>query len=282
LTDSISLRTGTAALAEVFAEPVWLAQHQNDPKMRVVEVDVSRTAFEQGHIPGAILWNAYVDLRHADYSLLDRNEFEDLLRRSGLTPDDTIVFYGYGSYLGFWLMKAYGHERVLMLKGTRQEWRDSGRPWTIDVQNPVTSLYTLSTSEPTQLISQGELQSASGTGDLLILDVRSDAEFAGERFWPSGATEGAGRPGHIPGALHLHVDRLRQSDGAFKSEEELQQLCQDHGVVPVRTVVTYCTIGNRASEAAFALKYLLGYPDVRVYYGSWAQWGSQTNTPIEV
>src|SRR6266699_3000822 len=129
LTDSISIRASSAALSDVFAEPAWLAEHLNDPGVRVVEVDVSRAAYTQGHIPGAVLWNAYTDLHHADYSPLDRREFEELLSRSGLAPDATIVFYGYGPSLGFWLVKAYGHERALVLHDTREGWRDAGRPW---------------------------------------------------------------------------------------------------------------------------------------------------------
>ena len=281
MTDSIFIRAGRAALSDVFAEPAWLAEHLNDPGVRIVEVDVSRAAYGQGHIPGAVFWNAYADLHHADYSPLDRTEFEDLLSRSGLAPNATIVFYGYGHYLGFWLTKAYGHERALVMNGKREGWRDAGRPWTTDLPKPVTSSYTLPEVEATQLISLAALQGTLGTGDPVILDVRSDAEFAGERFWPSGATEGAGRSGHIPGAVHLHADLLRTADGAFKNAAELRQLFQDRGVVSERRVVTYCTIGIRASEVALVLRYLLGYPDARVYYGSWAEWGSRAETPIE-
>lgn len=282
MTDSISIQASRTVLSDVFAESAWLVEHLSDPGVRVVEVDVSQAAYDQGHIPGAVLWNAYADLHHADYSPLDSREFEDLLSRSGLTPNDTIVFYGYGHYLGFWLMKAYGHEHALVMKGTREGWRNAGRPWTMDLPKPVTTTYALPEMQASQLMSLDVLQGTLGTGDPVILDVRSDAEFAGERFWPSGATEGAGRPGHIPGAVHLHADLLRTADGAFKNAAELRQLFQDHGVVPERSVVTYCTIGIRASETALVLRYLLGYPDARVYDGSWAEWGTLAETPIEI
>jgi thiosulfate/3-mercaptopyruvate sulfurtransferase len=282
LTDNISIKARSAALSDVFVDPAWLAAHLDDPHVRVVEVDVSRAAYDQGHIPGAILWNAYTDLHHADYSPVDRSEFAELLSRSGLVPGDTVVFYGYGPYLGFWLMKAYGHERALVLKDTRQGWQQAGRPWTTALPELVPSTYPLAASEATQLIELHALQGILESGNPLILDVRSQAEFVGERFWPSGATAGAGRPGHIPGAVHLPIDLLHTADGAFKSAAELRQLFQGRGVVPERGVVTYCTIGARASEAALVLHYLLGYPDVRVFDGSWAQWGTRPETPIEM
>ena len=281
MTDNISIKAKSAALSDVFAEPAWLAEHLDDPDVRVVEVDVSRAAYAQGHIPGAVLWNAYTDLHHTDYSPVERGEFADLLSRSGLAPDGTIVFYGYGPYLGFWLMKAYGHERALVLNGTRQDWQKACLPWTTDLPKLKPSTYTLEASNVPQLMELHALQDTLGSGNPLILDVRSEAEFVGERFWPSGATAGAGRPGHIPGAIHLHIDLLHTADGAFKGAAELRQLFQERGVVPELSVVTYCTIGARASEAALVLRYLLGYPDVRVFDGSWAQWGTRTETPIE-
>ena len=283
MTDNLSLLAGSTALADVFAQPVWLAEHLDDPDVCVVEVDVSRAAYDQGHIPGAILWNAYTDLHHVqDYSPVERNEFEELLRRSGFTPNATIVFYGYGPYLGFWLTKSYGHQRALVLDGTRQEWQQAGLPWTTALPEPVPSAYTIEASEITQLVSLEALQADLGNENILILDVRSQAEFVGERFWPSGATVGAGRPGHIPGAVHLPIDLLHTAGGAFISEADLRQIFLERGVTSSRSIVTYCTIGARASEAAMVLRYLLNYPEVRVYDGSWAQWGTQTKTPIEI
>jgi thiosulfate/3-mercaptopyruvate sulfurtransferase len=265
----------------VLVDPAWIADHLEDGDLRLVEVDVSPAAYDAGHIPGAVLWNAYSDLRRSDYSPIASVEFVDLLSRSGIDRSTTVVLYGYGVYLGFWLMKRIGHERVLLMDGPRQRWEQAGYPWTRQVQPPPHRAYPSLAGDDTAIASRDEVTGLIADPEGLILDVRSHAEFEGERFWPSGATEDTGRSGHIPGAVHLPFDLLLDDDRRLKSPTEIKAICDAHGVAADRRVVTYCTIGNRASVVWFALSQLLGFSDVAVYYGSWVEWGKLVDTPIE-
>lgn len=262
-------------------DAAWLVGHLDDPSVRVVEVDVSGARYHQGHIPGAVLWNAYTDLHHADYSPTDRSELESLLSESGISAGTTVVFYGYAPYLGFWLMKSVGHSRVRILGVSRDAWIHEGNPWTTDVTPILSSKYTLRAGAAKSFASLESTRSAVGNPDQLIIDVRTRAEYDGERFWPSGATEGAGRAGHIPGALHLPIELMRAEDGSLRSSEEIRELLDEMGITPVHPIITYCTIGGRATEAWFALTHLLDFPRVSVYAGSWANWGTREDTPIE-
>ena len=267
-------------VAEVDAN--WLTAHLDDPDLRLVEVDVSQTRYGEGHIPGACLWNAYTDLHHSDYSAIGRMEFGQLLSRSGISARSTVVFYGYAPYLGYWFLRSHGHHRVHVLRQTRDGWVGSGHPWTREVPEMIKSSYAPPLRPPSAVASLGSMRAAVGDPGQLIIDVRSQAEYDGVRFWPSGATEGAGRAGHIPGAVHVPIELLRAGDGSFKRVPELNQILRARGVTPAKSAITYCTIGARATEAWFVLTHLLDYPGAGVYAGSWAEWGTRTDTPIEI
>jgi thiosulfate/3-mercaptopyruvate sulfurtransferase len=276
------LLTMVSEMSDAVVDARWVAGHIRDPEVRLVEVDVSRATYEQGHIPGAVLWNAYSDLRDAGYQPVARTQFEDLVARSGIDTDSTVVVYGYGAALGFWLLKANGHDDVRILDGSRDQWAQAGEQWATDVPSPPTVARALPDVVSEIIATREAVERAIEDPTKLLLDVRSDLEYAGQRFWPSGASEGAGRSGHIPGATSVPIDLLRAENGALKPPDELQRAFDGAGVTKDKGVITYCTIGNRASQAWFALKYVLGYPDVRVYYGSWVEWGKRTDTPIEL
>jgi thiosulfate/3-mercaptopyruvate sulfurtransferase len=191
------------------------------------------------------------------------------------------VLYGYGAYLGFWLMKSIGHERVLLMDGPRERWEQAGYGWSRQVPRPADGAYTVAGDDQAVVASRAHVAELIGRPDGLILDVRSRGEFEGERFWPSGATEDTGRSGHIPGAVHLPFELLLDEDRRLKPPTEIKAICDAHGVEPDRRVVTYCTIGDRASLVWFALRHVLGFPDVAVYYGSWVEWGKLAGTPVE-
>jgi thiosulfate/3-mercaptopyruvate sulfurtransferase len=269
--------TGESAVVDVG----WVAGHLSDEGLRVIEVDVSPAAYRQGHITGALLWNIYADLRRPDYSPISTAELEALLSRTGLSPDDTVVFYGYGAHLGYWLLRSLGHRRLLLLDGPREQWLETGRPWSVEEREARPAVYARLRRNPSLDVSRQAVQAMAGRPDGVVLDVRARAEYDGERFWPSGATEDTGRPGHIPDSVHLPIEALRDPDGHFRDGEEMREALVAAGVTPDRRVVTYCTVGNRAAQAWFALSQLLGYPDTGVYAGSWAEWGFLADTPVE-
>ena len=267
--------------SSVLVDPAWISEHLDDPRVRLIEVDVSPAAYEEGHIPGAVFWSAYGDLRDADFTPVGREELERLLSSAGITPETILVVYGYAGALGFWLLKAHGHRDVRIMEGEHGRWAEAGGKWSTEVPQPTESAYSLPPASEGLEASREAMEAAIEDPGQILLDVRSELEYSGEQFWPSGASEDVGRAGHVPGAINVPIDLLRDESRFLRDSDELRRAFDRSGVTPDKAVIVYCTIGNRAAQAWFGLSHLLGYPDVRVYYNSWVEWGRRSDSAIE-
>jgi thiosulfate/3-mercaptopyruvate sulfurtransferase len=278
----VATNHGRSHRREVLVEPRWLEEHLDDRTLRVVEVDVSPVGYQEWHIDGAVLWNVYQDLKDSEYRPVGPVAIEQLLARSGILPDSTVVFYGYAPAMGFWLMKLYGHPNVRILDCSRQTWRAEGRPWTSAVPTQASTRYPLPPQDGPLRADQWKVESLIRDPAFTLIDVRTDAEYRGERFWPSGGLEPGGRAGHVPSARHLPIDNVYDERGAFRSVADLQNIFSSVDLNGDGEIVSYCTIGGRASTAWFVLTYLLGRERVSVYDGSWAEWGRTLTAPVEI
>ena len=259
----------------------WVEAHLEAPGVRLVEVDVSPATYAAGHLPGAVLWNAYSDLRDPAYLPVPAAAFQDLLSRSGITRETTVVTYGYGAFLGYWLLSAVGHPDVRVFAGGRDEWARHGGALTTAIPGPGAASYALPPADASILADRVAVERAVKDPTAVVLDVRSALEFTGDRFWPSGATADTGRAGHIPGAVSVPIELTRDEEGNLRDGDFLRDLYSRAGVSPASKVVVYCTIGNRASLAWYLLTEVLGYPDVAVYQGSYVEWGKLPDTKVE-
>ncbi|MCL6533858.1 MAG: sulfurtransferase [Armatimonadetes bacterium] len=264
----------------------WVAQNLNNPNLRIVEVDVDTTAYEQGHIPGAVAWNWQSQLQDpVRRDIPSREALEALLSEHGVRNDHTIILYGdnnnwFAAY-AFWLLKIYGHEDVRLMDGGRKKWLLEGRPITQEVpQYPRTEYRAKEPNFALRALLPQVFESLNRP-DVVLVDVRTPQEYTGEILAPPGLLETAQRGGHIPGAVNIPWAQAVREDGSFKSPEELRQLYESLGVAPDKKVITYCRIGERSAHTWFVLKYLLGYPEVRNYDGSWTEWGNLVGAPIE-
>ncbi len=274
------------AKEDVLVSPEWAQQHLDDPSVRFVEVDVDTAAYEQSHIPGAVGWDWTSQLSDGiRRDVASREEMSRLLSESGIGPDTHIVLYGdnnnWFAAWAYWQLKLHGWERLSILNGGRKYWLDNGLPLSVDP--PSYEPTGIELPEPSDELRafRDDVMARLGDPDATLVDVRSPAEFSGEVIAPPGMTETAQRGGHIPGAQSIPWGQTVREDGTFKDADALRALYEPKGVTPDKDVIAYCRIGERSSHSWFVLRELLGYPNVRNYDGSWTEWGSMVNVPIE-
>ena len=273
-------------MADVLVTTDWVAQHANDPGIRVVEVDVDTTAYDQGHAPGAAGWNWTTDLCDTlTRDIIPLKKLEELLGKSGIDNKTTIILYGdnnnwFASW-AFWQLKMYGHEDVRMMNGGRKKWIAEGRELTTDKPSVAAKTYKANGPDLSLRAFLPEVQQASAAKKAALVDVRSPAEFTGEILAPPGLPETCQRGGHIPGAKSIPWGKNCNEDGTFKSVDDLKALYGGQGVGGDAPVIAYCRIGERSSITWFVLKYLLGFKDVKNYDGSWTEWGNLVGAQVE-
>ena len=272
---------------EVLVETDWVAQHLNDKNLRIVESDEDILLYEVGHVPGAVKIDWHVDLQNTvvrDY--VDRKNFQVLLSSRGIANDSTVVFYGdknnWWACYAFWVFKLFGHEKCVVMNGGRQKWIAENRPLSKEATAYPSTNYQANERDDTRIRAFRDQVMRHVTGGNPLVDVRSPQEYSGELLhMPGYPQEGALRGGHIPGAKSIPWAKAAREDGTFKSADELKELYASQGITADKDVIAYCRIGERSSHTWFVLHYLLGYPKVRNYDGSWTEWGNLVGAPIE-
>lgn len=274
---------------EVLVSTDWVAAHLNDPGIRIIESNEDPLLYTSGHIPGAVEVDWTKDLNdplRRDY--LSREGFEALMSRLGVTPETTLVFYGdknnWWATYAFWVFQLFGHRNAKIMDGGRLKWELEKRPLTREKPSYPPTTYRAPERDDTTIRAFREQVLAHVQTGKPLVDVRSPAEYSGERLhMPDYPNEGALRGGHIPGAVNVPWSRaINPEDGTFKPAEALRAIYeQEQGLRPDDDVIVYCRIGERSSHTWFVLSYLLGYQRVRNYDGSWTEWGNLVNVPIE-
>lgn len=272
---------------EALVSTEWVAQHLNDPTIRLVESNEDILLYDTGHIPGAVKIDWVGDLNDPlvrDY--LDGQRFAQLMASKGISPETTVIFYGdknnWWACYALWVFQLFGHTNAKIMNGGRTKWVAEGRALNREVPSYPKSNYPVPvrTDYKIRAFREQVLKHIDEGG--VLVDVRSPGEYKGELLhMPDYPQEGAVRGGHIPGAKNIPWARAAQADGTFKSVEELKALYEGEGVSGDKNVVAYCRIGERSSHTWFVLTYLLGYPSVRNYDGSWTEWGNSVGVPIE-
>ena len=273
---------------EVLVDTSWTEAHLKDPNVRIAEVDYDPKAnYHLGHIPGSVLFDWKKDINDPlSRNIISKKSCEELLNKSGINQDSTLVLYGdfnnWFAAFAFWVFKYYGYKDVRIMNGGRKKWLEEDR--SIDKTIPTYHTGNFKASNPDEKIRTylNHVSDSLKNNQSILVDVRSPAEFTGEVTAPAEyPTEHAQRGGHIPKAINIPWGKAVNEDGTFKSLEDLIKLYKENGILPDKEVISYCRIGERSSHTWFVLKYLLGYPDVKNYDGSWTEWGNMIGNPIE-
>ncbi len=273
---------------EVLVSTEWVHEHLNDPKIRIVEVDYDPTAnYQLGHIPGAVLFDWRKDLNHPlQRDIPTKEQIEELFGRNGISNDTKIVLYGdfnnwFAAY-AFWDLQYYGVKNTALMNGGRKKWIDEDKPLTKDAPQFAATSFRASNPDESIRVYLRQALDLYNKPNVKLVDVRSPKEFSGEILAPPEyPTEHAQRGGHIPNAINIPWSQAVSADGTFKPYDEIKKLYENQGVSADKDIVAYCRIGERSSFTWFVLKYLLGYPRVRNYDGSWTEWGNLVRNPIE-
>lgn len=274
---------------EALVSTDWLAEHLQDPSLRILECDEDVLLYEVGHIPGAQKIDWHQDLNDPvvrDY--VSREQFLTLLRERGIDESTLVVFYGdksnWWAAYAFWVFQLFGFANARLLDGGRAKWEAENRPMTTERPKFPATQYVAPERSDERIRAFFQDARAHSAAKGALVDVRSPQEFTGERtHMPDYPQEGTLRGGHIPGARSVPWARAANPDGTFKPVDELRRIYEtEQGLASGDDVITYCRIGERSAHTWFVLTHLLGYPRVRNYDGSWTEWGNTVRAPIEV
>lgn len=272
---------------ESLVDTNWVSENLDNAAVRLVEVDVDTSMYEQGHIRNAIAWDWQSQLQeNLIRDILNKDDMEILLSTSGINNDTTVVLYGdnnnWFACWAFWQLKYYGHHDVKIMDGGRVKWESEGRPLVQENPRHEATTYSIQATNGKLRAYRDQILSSLLKGSVALVDVRSPDEFNGTLMAPANVPqEGSQRAGHIPGAANIPWAQSTTGDGTFKPYENLKQLYAAQDIVGDKDTVTYCRIGERSSHTWFVLTQLLGYQNVSNYDGSWTEWGSIVGAPIE-
>lgn len=274
------------ARSDVLVSAEWAENNLDAPKTVFVEVDEDTSAYEDGHIAGAVRLDWKTELQdQVKRDFVDQQQFSKLLSDKGIANDDTVILYGgnnnwFAAY-AYWYFKLYGHEDVKLLDGGRKKWELDGRPLTTEVPQRAATSYTA--AAPNNDIRAFRDEVIAAIGEKNLVDVRSPDEFSGKILAPAHLPqEQSQRAGHIPSAINVPWSKAANEDGTFKSDEDLAKLYAEAGLDGTKETIAYCRIGERSSHTWFVLQELLGHQNVKNYDGSWTEYGSLVGAPIEL